>query len=165
MTQRTDVAAHLTSDELKLRYRSCRSAKEARRWQALWQLSLGHSITETAALTGFHRNWVRTLLQRYNAGGPDAVHDQHARNPGGRPAALAPALQQELDAALDQPAPDGGLWTGPKVATWIAAKTGRTVPPQLGWVYLRKLGFTLRRPRPKHEQAASEAAQTAWKKN
>ena len=165
MARRTELAAHLTSDELKMRYRTCRNAKEARRWQALWQLSLGQSITQAAALTGFHRNWVRTLLQRYNADGPDALGDQHAHNPGGRQAALTAVQHQELDAALDQPAPDGGLWTGPKVAAWIAAKTGRQIHPQLGWVYLRKLGFTLRRPRPKHLDAASEEEQQAWKKN
>jgi transposase len=161
MARRTELAAHLTSDELKQRYRTCRNAKEARRWQALWQLSLGHSIAET----GFHRTWVRNLLQRYNADGPQALRDQHTDNPGGRKAALTAAQQHELDAALDRPAPDGGLWTGPKVAAWIAAKTGRKIHPQLGWAYLHKLGFTLRRPRPKHQDAASEAEQQAWKKN
>src|SRR3954451_25103043 len=37
-----------------------------------------------------------------------------------------------------RPAPpaDGGLWTGPKVATWMAARLGRQVRPQRGWDYL-----------------------------
>jgi transposase len=165
MARRTELAAHLTSDELKERYRTCRDAKEARRWQALWQLSLGISITQAAALTGFHRNWVRRLLQRYNTAGPDAIVDQHAQHPGGRLPYLSPAHQHELDAALDEPAPDGGLWTGPKVAAWIATKINRPIHPQLGWSYLRKLGFTLRRPRPQHQDAATAEEQAAWKKN
>ncbi|MDE5115210.1 MAG: helix-turn-helix domain-containing protein, partial [Trichodesmium sp. St15_bin1_1] len=40
------------------------------------------------------------------------------------------------------PAPDGGAWSGPKVADWIAKKTGRDhVWPQRGWDYLKKFGI------------------------
>jgi transposase len=163
--KRIELAAHLTSDELKARYRSCRDANEARRWHVLWQLSLGATITETAALTSLHRNGIRKIVQRYNADGPDAVPDQRRLRPHGRAPYLPPTDQQQLDAALDGPAPDGGLWTGPKVAAWIASKTGRAIHPQLGWVYLRKLGFRLRRPRPRHQGAASTEQQAAWKKN
>lgn len=163
--KRTELAAHLTSDELKARYRTCRDAMEARRWHALWQISLGTTITETAALACLHRNGVGKIVKRYNADGPDAVRDQRKLHPHGRAAYLSSAQQQELDAALDGPAPDGGLWSGPKVAAWIASKTGRRIHPQLGWVYLRKLGFRLRRPRPRHQGAASTEQQAAWKKN
>jgi transposase len=163
--KRIELAAHLTSDELKARYRTCRDAAEARRWHALWQISLGATITETAALTCLHRNGIRKIVKRYNADGPDAVRDQRKLHLHGRAPYLPKPQQQELDAALDGPAPDGGLWTGPKVAAYIASKTGRTIHPQLGWVYLRKLGFTLRRPRPRHQDAASESEQAAWKKN
>jgi transposase len=162
--KRTELAGHLTSDELKARYRSCRDAMEARRWHALWQISLGATITETAALTSLHRNAVRKIVQRSNADGPSAVRDQRSAHPHGRAPYLPKAQQQELDAALDGPAPDGGLWTGPKVAAWLATKTGRSIHPQLGWVYLRKLGFRLRRPRPRHQDAASADEQAAWKK-
>jgi transposase len=163
--KRLELVAHLTSDDLKARYRTCRAAPEARRWHALWQLSLGATITETAAVTSLHRNGIRKIVHRYNAAGPAALRDQRTVRPHGRAPYLLPADQQELDGALAGPAPDGGLWTGPKVAAWIAAKTGRTIHPQLGWSYLRKLGFTLRRPRPQHQDAATPAEQAAWKKN
>jgi hypothetical protein len=62
-------------------------------------------------------------------------------------------------------APDGGLWSGPKVARWVKEKTGKTVSAVTGWQYLRTLGFALLRPRPKHSEAATPEMQTIWKKN
>ncbi len=58
---------------------------------------------------------------------------------------LPPLLEHELWLALQGPAPDGGIWTGPKVAQWIAAKTGKRIYRQRGWEYLRRLaGANLR---------------------
>lgn len=159
------LAPHLGTEELKQRYRACDDPKEARRWHALWLFSTGKSIGEVSELVGFHRNWVRTFFKRYNEQGPDAVVDQHTVNPGGRAPYLPPDQQQELEHAVAGPAPDGGLWTGPKVAAWIAERTGRHIYPQLGWVYLQKLNFVLREPRPQHQNAASEEEQAAWKKS
>jgi hypothetical protein len=64
-----------------------------------------------------------------------------------------PGQQDRLAAALQEPAPDGGLWTGPKVAAWIEAETGHPGYPQLGWLYLVRLGARLKRPRPHHAKA------------
>ncbi len=55
------------------------------------------------------------------------------------------------------------MWSGPKVAAWIAAKTGHEIHPQRGWDYLKQLGFTLKRPRPRHAKADAEA-QAVFKK-
>jgi transposase len=142
------LAPHLSAEELKERYRACDNPKEARRWHALWLFSAGKSIGEVSELVGFHRNWVRTFLKRYNEQGPDAVADQHQLHPGGREPYLTPEQQQELEQAIARPAPDGGLWTGPNVSAWIAERTGRRIYPQLGWAYLQKLGFVRREPRP-----------------
>jgi hypothetical protein len=69
-----------------------------------------------------------------------------------------------LRAALAEPPADGGLWTGPKVAAWMAARLGREVWPQRGWGYLKKLGHSLQVPRPRHAKAASPEEQVAQKK-
>jgi transposase len=161
-----ELADHLGPEELKQRYRTCATAREARRWHALWLLSLGHAIGEVAEMLAFHRNGVRKLLKRYNALGSDAVPDQPSQRPKGPPPALTDEQQQELQLALAERPADGGIWTGPKVATWIAARTSRDhIHPQLGWVYLRKLGQTPKTPRPQHAHAATTEQQTAWKKN
>jgi transposase len=106
--------------------------------------------------------WGGAVVRRYNAEEPAGVGDRRPTNPGRAPV-LAAEQRAELDAALDGPAPDGGLWSGPKVAARIAARTGRAVGPQCGWEYLARLGCALRRPRPRHAQADAEA-QTAFKK-
>jgi hypothetical protein len=49
-------------------------------------------------------------------------------NPGGT-FMLSSEQQAQLHQALDEPPPDGGLWSGPKVAHWIVEQTGRKVPP------------------------------------
>jgi transposase len=160
-----ELVAHLSSSELKQRYRSCQAAKEARRWHLLWLASTGMPIGEIAGLLGIHRNWVRTVIKRYNANGPDAVVDQHVNHPGGRSNLLSSEQEQHLRNALTERPADGGRWTGRKVAAWIKTQTGRNkVYPQLGWVYLRKLGFTPQVPRPRHHETASPEEQTEWKK-
>jgi len=81
-----------------------------------------------------------------------------------RPPLLSAAQQQELAAAVQGPAPTGGLWTGPEVARWIAEKTGRAqVAPQRGHDYLRRIGMSPQLPRPRHTNA-DPAAQEAFKK-
>jgi hypothetical protein len=77
----------------------------------------------------------------------------------GAPCLLTSEQQQELDHALDQPPADGGLWSGPKVAAWMAERLGRPVDPRRGWDYLQRLGRSTRVPRPQHEQ--SDAATRA----
>lgn len=68
-----------------------------------------------------------------------------------------------MSQALDGPGPDGGRWSGPQVATWISQQVGHRVPPQRGWEYLRRLGFTPRVPRPRHAKA-DPLAQEAFKR-
>ena len=71
----------------------------------------------------------------------------------------------ELDAVLRAAAPDGGLWTAPKVARWIAERTGQSVHETTAWRAMRRLGFTLQVPRPRHRRSASAAEQAAFKKS
>jgi transposase len=66
-----------------------------------------------------------------------------------------------LAEAFEGPAPNGGgLWTGPKVAEWIEAKTAKRTHPQRGWVYLKGLGYSLKSPRPRHHKADPEEQET-----
>jgi transposase len=111
---------------------------------------------------GLTADAVRKLVRRYNARGPAAVE----RNAGGQGRAprLSAAQQEQLQAELLGRAPDGGLWTGPKLARRIAELTGQPMHKATGWEWLRKLGFTPQRPRPCNRQAASAQEQAAWKK-
>jgi hypothetical protein len=68
-----------------------------------------------------------------------------------------------LAAALKHPPPDGGVWTGPKAAAWMAATRGHRVHPPRGWEIWPRLGWTSKGPRPPHANAAP-TAHAAFKK-
>lgn len=154
------ITPHLDRTELRRRARSCPAADRVR-WLAVRLVAEGRPATEVGPLVGFSPEWVRTLVHRYNAGGPAALGDRRRGNLG-RGGLLAPDQRVALRAALAGPAADGGLWTGRKVAGWMAATLGRPVAPQRGWEQLRALGLTLQRPRPREERADPEA-QAAFK--
>src|SRR5262249_61609430 len=100
--------------------------------------------------------------RRSRGGGPAALGDGRHANPGAAPL-LSPEQQARLREALGGPAPDGGLWTGRKVAAWMGDLLDRPVGEQRGWEWLRRLGFTPQRPRPA-ETRADPVAQAAFKK-
>ena len=159
----TTLTAHLSTAALGQRSRAARCPIERSHLQIVWLLSQGRNEREVAAVTGYGQRWITEIVQRYNAEGAGGLGDRRAKNSGARP-----LLSQEdataLRDALDEPPPDGGLWTGPKVAAWMSRRLGRKVWPQRGWDYLRKLEHSLQIPRPKHAKAASAEEQGAFKK-
>src|SRR3954454_4793826 len=157
------LAAHLSPAELGQRYRAARSPIERSHLQIVWLLSRGRSEREVAQVTGYGRRWVGEVARRYEEGGPDGLGDRRRGNAGARP---LPGAEEGagLGAALAEPPADGGLWTGPKVATWMAARLGREVRPQRGRDYLEKLGHSLQTPRPRNVKAASAEEQDPYKK-
>ena len=163
--RKLELKNHLSTEELKTRYRSCKDPKEARRWQALWLVSQGYSSDEAANIVGLGASWIRKIIHRYNQEGSEGVVDGHCINPGGPKPRLNTRQRQELFEALKREPPDGGLWTGPKVAAWIQKHTGIKTYAQLGWVYLRDLGFSLKVPRRKHPKSATPQQKEAFKKN
>jgi transposase len=161
---RFEVAEHLGVEDLAVRHRAARDPVERSRWQMVWLLASGRSLREVAEVTGYSTRWVREVVRRYNAEGPDGLADRRHANPGAAPL-LDAAGQQALKAALAEPPPGGGLWTCARVAAWIADRTGReAVPAQRGWVYLRRTGHSPQVPRPRHVRAADPAAQAAFQK-
>ena len=116
-----------------------------------------------AAVTGYGQRWIAEIVRRYNAEGASGLGDRRARNTGARPL-LSQEDEAALRDALAEPPTDGGLWTGPKVAAWMARRLGRKVWPQRGCEYLKKLEHSLQVPRPKHAKAASAEEQDAFKK-
>ena len=163
---RLPIAPHLDHDGIARRYRGCRDGVEKTHWQALWLLTRPDdppAAEQVAAAIGLSPGWVRALIKRWNAEGPDGLADRRKGANGGKPK-LSTDQQIDLWAALQQPPPDGGLWTGPKVAVYVRDRWGVGVWPQTGWRWLRELGFTLQVPRPSHPNSADPAARRRWKK-
>jgi transposase len=166
MTRSLPVHPHLPAPELAQRSRRAPTPVEARRWQLLALIADNLTVKQAARLVGLNYDYARRVVHRYNQEGPAALRDRRRelRAPGTRPL-LTAEQQQELAAAIQGPAPGGGLWTGPAVARWIAAKTGREqVAPQRGHDYLKRLGMSPQRPRPRHH-AADPVAQAAFQES
>ena len=157
------VADHPSATELGRRYRAARDRVERGHLQVVWLLVQGRSRGEVARVMGLSGPWVAEIVRRYNEGGPDGLGDRRRGNAGAKPL-LGAADEAALRAALAVRPPDGGLWTGPKVAAWMAARLGRKVRPQRGWDHLRKLGYSAQVPRPRNAKAASPEEQAEYKK-
>ena len=159
------VADHLSVSALEQQYRSCTDVTAARHLQAIWLLAKGHPIAEVAATVSYARRWVERLLARYNAQGLQALGDLRCRN-GRSPSVLKPDLLDKLKARLREPPSDGGLWTSPKVAAWMASELGLTqVAPQRGWEALKAIGWSVQKPRPRHPQAATPEDKVVFEKS
>lgn len=159
------VAGHLRVADLEAEFRAARDPTAARHYQVIWLLARGHTIAEVAAVTSFVPRWIEQLLARYNARGPAALGDLRRAN-GARASVLRPELLARLPERLADPPPDGGVWTGPKVAAWLAAELGlEAVAPQRGWEALKAIGWSLQRPRPRHPASATAEEREAFKKS
>src|SRR3954452_14753438 len=156
-------AGHLSAAGLGRRYRAARERVERGHLQVVWLLAQGRSRGEVARIMGLSGLWVAEVVRRYDENGPDGLGDRRRGNAGAKPL-LGPEDEAALRTALAEPPSDGGPWTGPKVAARMAARLGREVRPQRGWDYLKKLGYSAQRPRPRHAEAASLEEQAAYKK-
>jgi transposase len=157
------IVGHLPVAELEARYRAARDATEARHYQVIWLLAQGRTFLDVAEVLAFVPRWVEELAARYNAFGPEALGDQRRRN--GRAASL---LTKDVLAALAErvrtPPADGGLWSGPKVAVWMAQHLGLArVHPQRGWEALQRIGWSVQAPRPRHPRAATPEQRATFK--
>src|SRR5712691_6960680 len=87
----------------------------------IWLLAQGKQVREVSEVTGYCANWIRILARRYNQDGLRALADQRQHNKGASPL-LSGEQQGKLQQALEQDAPDGGLWTVPKWPTGWASR-------------------------------------------
>ena len=176
------IVEHLPVEELERLYRAARDATEARHIQAIWLLAQGRTVLDVASVLAFVARWVEGLAARYNAHGPAALGDQRRRN-GRAASVLTPALLAALSERLRAPPEDGGRWTGPKVAVWMARHLGvarvrtrsaagrrrRKVPParraggRAPEGALKRVRWSLQAPRPRHPRAATPEQRAAFR--
>lgn len=159
---------HLSYAALTKRYKAATTNRQQRYWQLIWLMAHPKkplSVTQAASVTGFSERWARQLVHRYNTTKPAGYYDQRADNTGQK-SWLTKRQQTALKKAiLTQEPPGGGLWSSVTVADWIEEKTTKRPSAVTGWKYLKKMGFTLLVPRPRHTNAATAAEQSAFKKS
>ena len=141
MPKRVILQPHLTPEALREQYLTRTDRVEARRCHLLWLVATDFNIKNAARVVGFSYDYAKDLVRNYNAIGVAVIANlRRERKPPGR----TPLLNNEqifaLQTALQHPPPDGGDWTGAKVAEWMTQNTDLTgVNYQRGWDYLRRL--------------------------
>jgi transposase len=159
------IKPHLSIMELEARYEAAAAPIAKSHFHALWLLASGYQVSEVAQLLSFSTRWVNILVKRYNEGGPERLGDQRANN-GAEPTILTTAALAALKERITSPPDDGGMWTGPKIALWLARfHDVKSVHDQRGWDALVAIGYSIQQPRPRHPQAATEEERAAFKKN
>ncbi len=167
MPKRLELSPHAGAQELERRYRKAKDPVERSHCQIVWLLSEGRTTGEVCEVTGYSPGWVRRIARRYNERGVEGLGDRRHGNPGARDRAL---LDEEGEAELREalvagPPPGGGMWSGPKVALWIAQRNGlEKVHVQRGFEYLRKAGMSPQVPRPSNAKGADSNEREAFKK-
>ena len=161
----TTIKARLSSAELEGRYKTAVDPIGKSHFHALWLLSCGYEVDEVGELLSFSSRWVRALLKRYNEGGAEALGDQRSHN-GTKPRILTTDALAALKERIKTPPDDGGVWTGPKIARWLAKFHGvQAIHDQRGWDALIAIGYSIQQPRPRHPEAASDEDRSALKKS
>lgn len=154
--RRIQLVSHLTIDELEARYRRAHEPTERSWWQILWLLSQGHTAVAVSLVTGYSAYWIGQIAKRYNSEGPAGMHNRRHTTSHRTPAAVPPALQEELRQAVAEAAIRHEHWTGRDAAAWIGARLGHPVTTHLGWRYLVRAKQSLQVPRPRHALADAE---------
>jgi len=157
------IVGHLPVAELEARYRAARDVTEARHFQAIWLLAQGRTVLEVSEVLAFVPRRVTRLAARYNASGPAALGDRRRRN-GQAAGLLTEAVLSASAARVRTPPGDGGVWSGPEVAAWMAQRLRlQRVHPQRGWEALKRIGWSPQAPRPRHARAATPEQRAAFK--
>jgi transposase len=158
------IRQDLPAGELRRLARHEPDRRAAMRLLAVANALEGLSRAEAARLAGMERQALRDAVLRYNADGPDGLHD---RPRSGRPEGLTPGQQAALKAwVLRGPNPERD-----KVSAWrlvdICAHAERLYGVRYsGWGMsrlLQRLGLSRQKTRPRHPQGDA-AARAAFKK-
>lgn len=110
-----------------------------RRQHVIVLLDAGACPSEIIKQTGYPARTVRYIAQQYRTIGIAAYIDGRRRTHATRQL-LSDQQEHDLRLALREPPAQGKRWSGPLVASWIAARTGQRVSRQRGWEYLCRLG-------------------------
>lgn len=154
------VAWEHTAEELGARYRAERDGRLVRRWQALWLLRQGQSMSEVARVVGVAYRTVQEWIGWYRVGGLTEVAHHHR---GGLRRVLVEPLSAAQQAALVEHAQRTGFATLKSARAWTAATLQVELTDAQMARQFRRLRLRSKVPRPLSDRA-DLAVQAAWKK-
>ncbi|MGB3401125.1 MAG: IS630 family transposase [Microcoleaceae cyanobacterium] len=121
---------------------------------------MGWTLKNSAIAVGINYDYAREVLKKYNNLGEEGIENlknKHLKRRGGKKSLLTDKQLEKLAKELESRPPDGGIWTGPKVARWIEKENCvEKVWNQRGWDYLKKLKYSCQSPRPKHRKGDAD---------
>ena len=143
-----------------------REARHERRVQVIRLRKAGRTYDEIAAQTGLSRTGVFDICKRHEAGGAKALRDAPGGRQPGDKRLLSAEQEREVQRLIRDRTPDQlkmvyALWTRQAVAELIRDRFGIGLPVRTMGEYLKRWGFTPRKPmRRAYEQ--SPAAVRKW---
>jgi transposase len=125
---------------------------EALRLRALRGCELGFTETEIAHVLGLSRETVSRWWSAFVAGGLDALPHDRSGRPVGSGRTLSEAAAQRIQELLDAHSPEelgiaAPLWSRRAVADLIRKECGLNLPVRTVGQYLKRWGYTAKRPR------------------
>src|SRR5678809_161018 len=112
MARRIHFRPDLIVDELERRYRAAKEPHERTWWQILWLLARGQLAKDIAEHTGYSRYWIGQIAKRYNAEGPEGMHNRRYTHSHRAALLLSPEQLIALAHAVRGPAPEGDVGLG-----------------------------------------------------
>lgn len=164
MGRRINLKMHDCKEDIEAAFRTEPDGVRKGNLQAVMMVSKGRPTIDVRENTTYSASWIYVQCRRYSEGGLENVYDRRKNN-GGHRRLLNDELQEELRVLLSGPPPDGGLWTSPKVAAWMGEKLGREVNFKVAWAIMKRMGYSLKVPRPSHAAANSEDREQFKKKD
>lgn len=156
------VKRHLTREEVVAGLHRAVDGRSAVRWSAVLHAYDGMSAAESAALLGHREDWARRLIRAWNQDGVQALIDGRKRNRRKR-LLDDEQLGRLREAILNEVPPGGGLWTGPKVVSWVESNLGVRLGSSAVYDYLQRMKLSKQLPRPRNVKADADR-QEAFKK-
>jgi len=164
MTRAVALRSDYSGNQLRKRAAKTRNASVSRRLLAIAAVYDGLSRAEAARMGGMDRQTLRDWVYRFNAEGPDGLHDRWGHGPEPK---LSTAQRQEL-ATLVGAGPDverGALvrWRCSDLKDETAARSGVVYSTRSVSRILGELGFAHVSARPRHPRQDGETVE-AYKK-
>jgi len=151
--------------ELRRMHKKEKNPKARDRLLAYAMRKEGMSVYAIANYLNKPYSTIRDWLGRAVRNGLDGIHDK--KNPGAT-CKLTPGQLEQLRADLiagpDKCGFASSLWTAPLLAAHVRKRFGVEYAVVSMYKLLHRMGFSSRRPRPRHPKSASKSAQTAFKK-
>ena len=138
MPKKLTLENHLTVQQLRRKYLSCRHSQEKKRWPALTLIAEGGVASQVAKQLGMSSNWISETVHRYNEGGVEGVKNK-SKNQSSK--TLTEEQVKELEKEIESgKTADGRLWSSTQIKRWVTEKTGRQIHKTTAW---RNLGYPI----------------------